>query len=441
MERSASLVDTTRPPTRYGTPPLYTAIVGLTDAQTEQLKVMFRFPPDALVPYLLREWAFYRPLRVFMAQMLEMGEVADRMRYLLFPGLYKPLESGDFSDMLRKSTMTHLGYEIGLHDWRQIESNFVQTFWEGAIQGSLEPAHFGQRGQSVKTGVRHYNRTREYPNGVALQVIKDHLESSEFWQDLTGMSLLSWFFHSTLIPGGLAGIQKLPVSEPGPHDNSESLFRQAVELYKRISEMLEDMRAIQKAIPATVQRTAVLLRPNFPTPSASDDPPPHNEVTICPHPSNLARLRRFMGDQRAQFTRPEQAQALEAVLGGSDHVFLIGPTGMGKTSVFLIPAKESPHKVTIVLIPLSALRVDFSRRCARHDITWTEWTEANQSERTIVMVSPENAAKRSFLSWARNLKLRGVLLRFVYDEVHMRKMHESFRNCFSSHRRLIEMGE
>ena len=421
---------------------MYTATVELTDPQTEELKVMFRFPPNALVPHLLREWLFYRPLRVLIARMFGMEELAHRLRYLVFPGLYRPLESQEFSDMLRASTMNHLGYEIGLHDWRQIESNLVQHFWEGAVRELSEPAHYAQRGQSARVGRRHYNRARDYPNGVAIDVIKDHLASSEFWQDLTGESSpLPGSFHSNLTRGGLAGIQKLPVPEPGSHDSLESLVLKAIDLHDRTSEMVEETRSIQKAIPSTMQRTAVLLKPNTSTPSASNDPPPHDELTICPHPSNLAKLRTFMHDQRVQFTVPEQAQALEAVLGGSDHVFLIGPTGMGKTSVFLIPAKESSCKVTIVLIPLSALRVDFSRRCTRLKIAWSEWTEAAQSETTIVMVSPENAAKRSFLSWAGNLKLRGVLLRFVYDEVHMLKTHASFRNCFSSHRRLIELGE
>lgn len=229
--------------------------------------------------------------------------------------------------------------------------------------------------------------------------------------------------------------------EPGSHDSLESLVRQAGDLYKRTSETMEEVRTIQKAIPSTVQRTAVLLKPDISTPPAPNDPPPHNELTICPHPSNLAKLRAFMGDQKAQFTLPEQAQALEAVLGGSNHVLIIIPTGAGKTSTVLIPAMESPHKVTIVLVPLSALRVDFSRRCNKLGIRWSEWTEATQLETTVVMVSPENAAKRSFLKWAGNLKLRGILLRLVYDEVHMGKTQDDFRSCFSSHRRLIELGE
>lgn len=114
---------------------------------------------------------------------------------------------------------------------------------------------------------------------------------------------------------------------------------------------------------------------------------------------------------------------------------------MGKTSVFLIPATESPRQVTIVLMPLSALRIDFARRCYRLGIVCSEWTDAGHSETTIVMVSPENAAKQTFLEWAVNLRLRGRLLRFVVDEVHFYSTHKDFRKCFSSHRRLVESSE
>lgn len=235
-------------------------------------------------------------------------------------------------------------------------------------------------------------------------------------------------------------IQKLPVPEPGPHANVESLVKYFTDMVKRMLEMMEETRTIQKAIPSTVQKTITSLAPIRPASSSSSDSPP-NESTICPHPSSLTKLRKFMKNPRAQFTRPEQAQALEAVLGGSRHVFLIGPTGMGKTSVFLIPATESPHQVTIVVVPLSALRVDFSRRCAGLGIQCSEWKEVSPPETTIVMVSPENAAKRSFLAWATGMMHKRKALLLVYDEGHLCDMQQDFRSCFLSHRRLIETGE
>lgn len=231
------------------------------------------------------------------------------------------------------------------------------------------------------------------------------------------------------------------MSRPGPDEPTEALVKRQVELTEQMSEMVQETRSIQKAIPSIVQQTAGLLTPHSPTHLSSAGSPPRDQPVICPHPSNLAKLRAFMRNQCAQFTCPKQAQALEAVLANSEHVFLLGPTGMGKTSVFLIPAMESPHKVTIILIPLSALRIDFMRRYGKLGITCSEWFEGSKPTTTIVMVSPENAATKSFLSWAIGMKNMDLVLRLVYDEPHLSKMHESFCLCFSSHRRLIETGK
>ena len=411
----------------------------LMDPQTEQQKVIYRFPPHDLVPFLVREWVLYRPLQVLIARMLDQEDMAHRLRYLVFPGLHKPLETADLSDMLRASTMDHVGYEIGLRDWRQIESNFVLALLKRRTQASVEPAGFDQSGHTAHIANTYYRRQPEDPNGVNPTMIAEDLDSSEVWQRLTGKPPAPRSFCSVLMLGRSTGILKPPTPQPGPVGSSAQLIEQTVELHKQMSGMMEDMRSTQKAIPSTVQRAVALATPNVSTFPPRDPRP--DVQRIDPHASNLAKLRNFRKDEEAQFTCPEQAEALEAVLGGPGHVFLIGPTGMGKTSVFLIPATESPHEVTVVLLPLSALRIDFSRRCATLGISCSEWAPNNPSETTIVMVSPEDAVKPLFLRWAVNRRLKGTLVRFVYDEVHMAKTQSCFRSCFSAHRRLIELGE
>lgn len=159
------------------------------NSQTERQKVMYRFPPDTLAPYLLREWLMYRPLQVYIARMMGDEDMAHRLRYFLFPGLYKPLDPGNLTDMLREATMNHLGYEIGLRDWREIELAFVRAFYDGIQNTFVAPAHYAQRGHTVRVGYEYYGHSNEAPNGVPYQVISSHLESSEFWQDLTSKSL------------------------------------------------------------------------------------------------------------------------------------------------------------------------------------------------------------------------------------------------------------
>jgi superfamily II DNA helicase RecQ len=203
-----------------------------------------------------------------------------------------------------------------------------------------------------------------------------------------------------------------------------------------------ETRAVQKSIPSIVERTltAMLGGRNSLVSTHDPQPPSSEQPDVLPHPPVLPKLRRFLQNRDAQFTCPEQAQALEAVLYDSEHVLLIGPTGMGKSSVFLIPAKESQNCITIVLIPLSSLRFDFERRCGNLGIQCDEWFEHTNPKTEIVMVSPENAARKSFLDWAIALKRMGKLARLVYDEAHM-VCTQAFRDCFDHHTRLAEIGQ
>jgi hypothetical protein len=155
------------------------------DLQTEKQKVMYRFPPDDLAPYLLREWLIYRPLQVLIARATDRDELAHRLRYLVFPGLIDPLESADVSNMLRAATMAHVGYEIGLHDWRAIESALVQHFCDRADNTYTVPAHYSQRGHGINIGRNYYGQVPDSPSGALYQVMDLHFDCSRFWQDLT----------------------------------------------------------------------------------------------------------------------------------------------------------------------------------------------------------------------------------------------------------------
>ena len=162
---------------------------------------------------------------------------------------------------------------------------------------------------------------------------------------------------------------------------------------------------------------------------------------LLPRASTLSRLRLFLGDPNAGFTCPEQGIALEHVLLGKTSVFLIGPTGMGKSAVFLIPAMAEREKMTIVLVPLSGLRYDFARRCTKLSVPCIEWSERQQREAAIVMVSPENAKKRDFSNWCTHNAHLGKISRIVVDEGHLLPCHQSFRECMSPSSSLVRIGK
>ena len=161
-----------------------------------------------------------------------------------------------------------------------------------------------------------------------------------------------------------------------------------------------------------------------------------------PHPSLLKMLRNFLGNSKAVFKTPEQAEAIEFCLAYERHLLLVGPTAMGKTLAYMLPAFVRDHGITCVLLPLSALHVDFERRCGEQKIESSRWTRDNNRPTTkIVYVSPEHAQTKEFTDYLYEMSSQGKLKQVVLDEAHLIPSHSNFRSCMGSLRVLIGCGE
>jgi hypothetical protein len=163
-----------------------------------------------------------------------------------------------------------------------------------------------------------------------------------------------------------------------------------------------------------------------------------------PHPSLLTSLSTFLSNPNASFKTPEQAEALEVTINREEHLLLIGPTAMGKSLVYMLPAALFDRAlVTLVLLLLFSLHADFARRCKEHRIPSSRWEPGlERSPNTpIVYVSPEHAQTKEFSDYAASLHLTKKLARVVIDEPHLAVQHANFRYCFSFLRPLISARE
>lgn len=176
--------------------------------------------------------------------------------------------------------------------------------------------------------------------------------------------------------------------------------------------------------------------------SNSECPSQIQRELYVPHPSLIRALRKFLGIPNAHFKTPEQAEAIEFVLAHERHLLLVGPTAMGKTLAYMLPAAQRNHGITCVLLPLSALHTDFDRRCKALKIESLRWTPENSNPRTrIVYVSPEHAQNKQFIDYLCEMKKLELLVQFVVDEVHLLAAHKDFRFCLSALRPLVTSGE
>lgn len=173
-------------------------------------------------------------------------------------------------------------------------------------------------------------------------------------------------------------------------------------------------------------------------PTAASSQLPERELFV-PHPSLLKMLRGFLGDPSATFKTPQQAEALEISKAGDRHLLLVGPTAMGKSLVYMLPAAQRHNGITCVLLPLSALHIDFDRRCMDLNIESSRWLPGtNEQPRSkIVYVSPEHAQTAAFINYLVSTYRLGLLVQLVIDEVHLVKLHSDFRFCFSSLQQLV----
>jgi superfamily II DNA helicase RecQ len=83
-------------------------------------------------------------------------------------------------------------------------------------------------------------------------------------------------------------------------------------------------------------------------------------------------LTRFYGDPGAEFRGIQEAALRAIVFGDEAFVLAIMPTGGGKSLLFMLPAVASKSGVTIVIVPIVALRQDMYERASEKGIPCIE---------------------------------------------------------------------
>jgi superfamily II DNA helicase RecQ len=129
-----------------------------------------------------------------------------------------------------------------------------------------------------------------------------------------------------------------------------------------------------------------------------------------------AELRKLIGDG-ATF-RSVQKPAIQAIMQHKSPVVVVMGTGAGKSVLFMLPASVSSG-LTVVVVPLVALRGDMKARCDALNIVSAEWDSRRPHEwAQIMFVTPESAVGEAFGHFINRQRLMGRLDRIVMDECH-----------------------
>lgn len=386
-------------------------------------------------------------MEVIFASALNLGSATvDELKFRLFPGVYHPFVAEVFSKCLKRDSLLHINQAIGIADFRDLQANIVRKHKdpEGLEIKKSNRAADVQQGHTTRTALDSYTLTDDQPHGVDPDITPALRRASRWWQHLAGTQDLIFICGDVLT--FFVEIQELesppdngPKGCTGSHTDSGALSELKSQI-ERIENKLDAMNAnfgpiVNEAFGCAL---AVQDRKNS---SANPSPRANREVYV-PHPSLIRMLRDFLGNGSATFKTPEQAEALEFTLFQKRHLLLVGPTAMGKTLTYMLPAVQRDYGVTCVLLPLSALHTDFERRCRELGIESSEWTPRNHSPKSkIVYVSPEHAQMDEFGGYLTDLAAIGLLKQIVIDEVHLVKAHSTFRFCFAALESLLSSGE
>jgi superfamily II DNA helicase RecQ len=130
-----------------------------------------------------------------------------------------------------------------------------------------------------------------------------------------------------------------------------------------------------------------------------------------------ASLEQLQG-RGAQF-RGCQRPVIEAIMQQKSPIVAVMGTGCGKSLAFMLPALTSTG-VTVLVVPLVALKSNLRDRCVRAGISCVEWSSEHPHEwAQIVLVVPEVAVGAPFQSFLNRQRGMGHLDRVVVDECHV----------------------
>jgi superfamily II DNA helicase RecQ len=137
-------------------------------------------------------------------------------------------------------------------------------------------------------------------------------------------------------------------------------------------------------------------------------------------------LRKMYG-QGAEFRNEYQQSAVMKTAMGTNQLFVILPTGQGKSLTFMLPSMTPDAKTTLVITPLVALAEDMLQRCRLVDIDAIIYGRGTPRMATIVIIVTESAITNMCMQFIMDVFLAKRLDRIVFDECHKLIQDLNFR--------------
>ena len=141
-------------------------------------------------------------------------------------------------------------------------------------------------------------------------------------------------------------------------------------------------------------------------------------ITIRDKPKQIERIMTDVYGFNWKWKSEQQRDAVERMVAGVSPLFVILPTGGGKTLCFLVASKMEGTGVTVIITPLIALGNDLVKRFKESDVDVVLYKGRGQRKAKVVVVVTETARMEHFQEYIMELQREARLERIVYDEAH-----------------------
>lgn len=126
---------------------------------------------------------------------------------------------------------------------------------------------------------------------------------------------------------------------------------------------------------------------------------------------------------------PQQMTAMQAVLECQKDVVVILPTGGGKSMLAIVPSLMDKNMVTVLVLPLNSLIMDYERCLAAMHVPHQVYQSHKDldSQNNLVIVSADKSLTSHWRTALSDLGRRKPIARIVIDEAHIPLVAKGYR--------------
>ncbi|KAI6037645.1 hypothetical protein EDC04DRAFT_2897236 [Pisolithus marmoratus] len=188
----------------------------------------------------------------------------------------------------------------------------------------------------------------------------------------------------------------------------------------------------RQVMPESGSKDMVFSMPSTPGDDAAEDSTTHRQVMPSPpSPSalSLQKMQALLQKENVSWLSPQQRDAMTAILAQERDMVVILPTGGGKSMLAIVPSLLEVNMVTILILPLNSLIMDYQRCLTKMGVPYQVYAPDRQLnlQDNLVIVSADKSQMPCWRSALADLARCKAIARIIVDEAHIPLIAKGYR--------------